>query len=203
MGEGGLFEAHHCAQKISIIIIIIIIIMFLELFVLLRFSFSSFLPFFFLCSNFFGHLLHWPSQLTSWLCRPVTATLWSCDPNSVHYNTPLLLQNVLSLCRPSVICIMPSSAWMLSFYRTTDNPHKLCCSLNEDWHSFYEFCLLKSGSQLHGLIFPLLPEVQQKLRMQILHNGLPEILCWLLFTYLHTPLGADGWSQWAVIAAHP
>ncbi len=52
LGEGRLFEAHHCAQKI------IIIMMFLELFVLLRFSFSSFLPFFFLCSNFFGHLLH-------------------------------------------------------------------------------------------------------------------------------------------------
>jgi multisubunit Na+/H+ antiporter MnhG subunit len=52
LGEGALFEAHLCAQRV--------IIMFLGLFVLLCFSFSSFLPFFFLClcSNFFGHLLH-------------------------------------------------------------------------------------------------------------------------------------------------
>lgn len=103
---------------------------------------------------------------------------------------------------------MPSSAWMLSFYRDNQKgnevyPHELCCSLNEDRHCFYEFCLLMSGSQLHGLIFPLLPEVQQKLRMQLLHNGWPEILGWLLFSYLNTPLGADGWSQWAVIAARP
>ncbi len=52
LGEGGLFEAHLCAQRI------IVIIMLLGLFVLLCFSFSSFLPFFLLCSNFFAHLLH-------------------------------------------------------------------------------------------------------------------------------------------------
>jgi hypothetical protein len=63
---------------------------------------STFLPFFFLClcSNFFGHLLHWPSQPVSWLCSPLTAALWSCDTHSGRYNTLLLLLNVLSLCRP-------------------------------------------------------------------------------------------------------
>jgi hypothetical protein len=76
---------------------------------------------------------------------------------------------------------MPSSTWMLYFYRDNQKgnevyPHELFCSLNEDGHCFYEFCLLMSGSQLHGLIFPLLPEVQQKLRMQLLHNGWPGIL---------------------------
>jgi hypothetical protein len=37
----------------------------------------------------------------------------------------------------------------------------------------------------------LLLETQQNLRMQILYNGLPEILGGLLFTYPHPLLGAD------------
>ncbi len=39
--------------------------------------------------------------------------------------------------------------------------------------------------------FPLLPERQQKLRTQIVYNGLPKFLGRLLYAYLHPLLGAD------------
>ncbi len=41
------------------------------------------------------------------------------------------------------------------------------------------------------IIFPLLPERQQKLRTQIVYNGLPKFLGRLLYAYLHPLLGAD------------
>jgi hypothetical protein len=37
----------------------------------------------------------------------------------------------------------------------------------------------------------LLPERQQKLRTQIVYNGLPKLLGRLLYAYLHPLLGAD------------
>jgi hypothetical protein len=37
----------------------------------------------------------------------------------------------------------------------------------------------------------LLPERQQKLRTQIVYNGLPKFLGRLLYAYLHPLLGAD------------
>jgi hypothetical protein len=48
-----------------------------------------------------------------------------------------------------------------------------------------------SASQYHVWVFPLLPERQQKLRTQIVYNGLPEFLGRLLYAYLHPLLGAD------------
>jgi hypothetical protein len=51
-------------------------------------------------------------------------------------------------------------------------------------------CLL-SASQHHVWVFPLLPERQQKLRTQIVYNGLPKFLGRLLYAYLHPLLGAD------------
>ncbi len=54
-------------------------------------------------------------------------------------------------------------------------------------------------------VFPLLPEMWQKLRMQTLYNGLPEILGRFLYTYLHPLLGAGeviGESWQAVTAVH-
>jgi hypothetical protein len=50
---------------------------------------------------------------------------------------------------------------------------------------------LLSASQHHVWVFPLLPERQQKLRMQIVYNGLPKFLGRLLHAYLHPLLGAD------------
>jgi hypothetical protein len=51
-------------------------------------------------------------------------------------------------------------------------------------------CLLRA-SQHHVWVFPLLPESQQKLRTQIVYNGLPKFLGRLLYAYLHPLLGAD------------
>jgi hypothetical protein len=51
----------------------------------------------------------------------------------------------------------------------------------------------------------LLPERQQKLRTQIVYNGLPKFLGRLLYAYLHPLLGADelsGWSWQLVTAIH-
>jgi hypothetical protein len=50
---------------------------------------------------------------------------------------------------------------------------------------------LLSASQHHVWVFPLLPKRQQKLRMQIVYNGLPKFLGRLLYAYLHPLLGAD------------
>ncbi len=44
-------------------------------------------------------------------------------------------------------------------------------------------------------IFPLLLERQQKLRTQIVYNGLPKFLGRLLYAYLHPLLGADELSE--------
>jgi hypothetical protein len=53
------------------------------------------------------------------------------------------------------------------------------------------WCLL-SASQHRVWVFPLLLERQQKLRMQIVYNGLPKFLGRLLYAYLlHPLLGAD------------
>jgi len=55
----------------------------------------------------------------------------------------------------------------------------------------------------HVWVFPLLPERQQKLRTQIVYNGLPKFLGRLLYSYLHPLLGADelsGWS-WQLVTA--
>jgi hypothetical protein len=51
-------------------------------------------------------------------------------------------------------------------------------------------------------VFLLLLEMQQKLRMHILHDCLPRILS-LLFTYLHPPPEADEVSRdyWLLVTA--
>jgi hypothetical protein len=48
-----------------------------------------------------------------------------------------------------------------------DNFHKLI-------HSTFDMLCLLSISQHHDRVFLLLPEMWQKLRMQILHEGLPR-----------------------------
>jgi hypothetical protein len=50
---------------------------------------------------------------------------------------------------------------------------------------------LSSASQHHIGVFPLLLERQQKLRRQIVYNGLPKFLGRLLYAYLQPLLGAD------------
>jgi hypothetical protein len=64
-------------------------------------------------------------------------------------------------------------------------------------------CAAAMSFKLHqDRVFPLLPETQQNLRMQILYNHLPksgQILC----TYLHLLSGADEVSQesWQLVTA--
>ncbi len=61
----------------------------------------------------------------------------------------------------------------------------------------------KLASQRHIQVFPLLPERQQKVRTQIVYNGLPKFLGRLLYAYLHLLLGADelSGSSWQLITA--
>jgi hypothetical protein len=70
-------------------------------------------------------------------------------------------------------------------------PSEACCSLNEDTVDFFDQQCLLSASQHHVWVFPLLPERQQKLRTQIVYNGLPKFLGRSLYAYLHPLLGAD------------
>jgi hypothetical protein len=64
---------------------------------------------------------------------------------------------------------------------TQQVPSKRCCGV---------FSAI-SSSQHHVRVFPLLLERQQKLRMQIVYNGLPKFFGRLLYAYLHPLLGAD------------
>jgi hypothetical protein len=57
------------------------------------------------------------------------------------------------------------------------------------WKIMASFC---DGNQRYLFVLvPLLPERQQKLRTQIVYNGLPKFLGRLLYAYLHPLLGAD------------
>jgi len=60
---------------------------------------------------------------------------------------------------------------------------------------------LWSVSQHHDWVFPLLLEMQQKLRTRILHDGFAQILVWLLYILLSKPTVWSWWSQWVVMAA--
>jgi hypothetical protein len=57
-----------------------------------------------------------------------------------------------------------------------------------------------SSSQHPYQVFPLLPKMRWKLTMQILYDGLPNILGALLYDCLHTPLGADE-VKWILVVA--
>jgi len=50
---------------------------------------------------------------------------------------------------------------------------------------------LECDDRRSQFVLLLLPERQQKLRMQIVYNGLPKFLGRLLYAYLHPLLGAD------------
>jgi hypothetical protein len=52
------------------------------------------------------------------------------------------------------------------------------------------------------LVFPLLPEMQQKLQTKFLYNGLPEILGEGMCTYLHPALGANEVHGLGMAACH-
>ncbi len=100
---------------------------------------------------------------------------WSKIPNSISNLMPFGLESLVLVmnCKSTHFLCVP----ILCVPIAQRNSHKL-----------FDFW---SASQHHIWVFPLLPERQQKLRTQIVYNGLPKFLSRLLYAYLHPLLGAD------------
>jgi hypothetical protein len=64
-----------------------------------------------------------------------------------------------------------------------------------DWSFSAMWEYLLSASQHHDWFFPVLLEMWQKLRTQVLYNVLPEVLGRLLCIYLYPPSEADKVSR--------
>jgi len=79
-------------------------------------------------------------------------------------------------------------------------PSEACCSLNEDTVDFFDEQCVLSASQHHVWVFPLLSERQQKLRTQIVYNGLPKFFGKIIIC-LSTPTVGSRRTQWVVMAA--
>jgi hypothetical protein len=58
--------------------------------------------------------------------------------------------------------------WNTKIEKQSFGSMQTCCSLNEDIIEFFDQLCLLSAPQHHDPVFPWLPEVQRKLRMQIL-----------------------------------
>jgi len=96
---------------------------------------------------------------------------------------------------PNSISKMPFGLESLVLVMNCKSSHFLCVPIvQRNSHKLFN---LLSASQHHIWVFPLLLERQQKLRTQIVYNGLPKFLGRLLYAYLHPLLGADELSGWA------
>ncbi len=108
---------------------------------------------------------------------------WSRIPNSISNLMPFGLESLVLVmnCKSTHFLCVP----ILCVPIAQRNSHKL-------------FNLL-SASQHHIWVFPLLPERQQKLRTQIVYNGLPKF--WQIIICLSTLTVGSWWTQSVVMAA--
>jgi hypothetical protein len=84
---------------------------------------------------------------------------------------------------------MPFGLESLVLVMNCKSTHFVCVPIAQ--RNSHKLFNLLSASQCHIRVFLWLPEKQQKLRTQIVYNGLPKFLGRLLYAYLHPLLGAD------------
>jgi len=62
-----------------------------------------------------------------------------------------------------------------------------CCTSWVEWLSLHELCHL-TANQHHDWVFPLLLQMWQKIRVQVLYDCLPRLWNWLFCVFIYTHL---------------